>query len=86
MKKSLLLCLAALCCHIGVWAESGTCGTLTWELRDGVLTIEGSGAIPSYTNYPDVPWYSLRESIQIINLPEGLTAIGEYAFRECRKV
>ena len=85
MKKNLFLCLLALCCSIGMRAESGTCGNLSWEFSNGTLTITGSGVIPSYA-YDKTPWYSLRESIIIISLPEGLTAIGNNAFNGCNKI
>ena len=65
---------------------SGSCGAaLTWTLEDGVLTISGNGAM---TNWSDssAPWYSYRESIAEIVLPEGLTSIGRYAFQECKYV
>ena len=63
---------------------SGTCGeNLTWTLdAEGLLTITGSGAMAGY-NYELVPWYSERERITQVSLPEGLTRIGYDAFRGC---
>lgn len=51
MKRIVCLCiLAALCFCVllpgKTWAEeaNGTCGeNLTWELKDGILTISGTG-------------------------------------------
>ena len=66
---------------------SGTCGdNLTWTLENGVLTISGSGAMSIWNSESDVPWYSQRESISQIVFPEGLTSIGQYAFRGCKYV
>ena len=68
---------------------SGTCGeNLTWEItlnEDGTthtLTISGSGDM-SYEGY-DAPWYNdykYYESINKVNLPEGLTKIEQYSIR-----
>ena len=64
-------------------AVSGQCGeTLTWTLENGVLTITGSGAMTDWDRVS--PWYSYRDSITAISLPEGLTSIGASAFYGCR--
>jgi len=67
--------------HGGVLG-SGTCGeALTWVLyEDGHLVVEGSGEMRGSA------WYSLRESIRSVSLPEGLTSIGDYAFYECKNM
>ena len=60
---------------------SGNCGeNLTWSLdNEGVLTIAGTGAI-----YDDCSeWNDFREQITAVILPEGLTRIGDFAFRYC---
>ena len=61
---------------------SGTCGdNLTWVLdSDGLLTISGSGAMTDYESSSTVPWYSNRESITDLSLPQGLTSIGNFSF------
>ena len=57
---------------------SGTCGDNTyWELDNGVLSIGGEGAIT--TN----PWESYSNSINEVVIGEGVTGIGNYAFRNC---
>ncbi len=65
---------------------SGVCGeNLTWtlDLITGVLTISGSGDMYSYT-YPDnAPWYSNVDSIKTVVINEGVTSIGDEAFRGC---
>ena len=70
---------------------SGTCGAngdnLTWLLfENGILLIRGSGAMKNWSGSSNVPWYSYRETITDIVLPEGLTSIGGYAFCGCKYV
>ena len=62
---------------------SGDCGeNLTWTLDgDGVLTIDGEGAMTDYTFDSPSPWASLSFTTAVIG--EGVTTIGEYAFYEC---
>ncbi len=62
---------------------SGTCGPdLTWVLENGTLTISGTGRM--YENQEDgVPWHDFREQIVSVDLPQGLTSIGRYSFKNC---
>ena len=65
-------------------AESGDCGTnLHWEFADGTLTITGSGAMDSYSPEHPAPWQGFAGQIIRLNLPEGLTTVGSYAFYGC---
>lgn len=60
---------------------TGVCGeNLTWELKDSVLTILGTGAM-SWEEY--APWRDYAERITTIELPEGLTNIYNQAFYGC---
>lgn len=63
-------------------ATSGTCGkNLTWTLdADGTLTISGTGAMYNYNQNNRVPWPS---TIKKIFLADGITSIGNYAFKDC---
>lgn len=66
---------------------SGQCGeNLYWQYADGTLTITGSGEMQDYTafNATAAPWYSVRDSITTIDLPQGLTSIGANAFEGCK--
>ena len=73
---------------------SGTCGDgLKWsfDTSTGKLTIRGSGAMDDYAYDPSAdpggrmaPWYDYLESIRTVDLPDGLTHIGDYAF--CRSL
>lgn len=55
-------------------------GSLTWMLSDGVLTIEGKGAMENFQDPFEVPWYPHMESIQCVVVKKGVTSIGNYAF------
>ena len=64
--------------------ENGSCGTnLQWTLSAGTLTISGSGEMEDFPEETMAPWYSYRKQILRLELPEGLTSIGELAFYEC---
>ena len=69
---------------------SGTCGeNLTWELGcDSVLTISGTGAMTDYDSDENAPWfeYRYRSTIKSIVINDGITNIGNYAFRECENL
>lgn len=61
----------------------GVCGdNLFWKLyADGELVITGTGDMTDYTSYSSAPWYSKRSKITSVNLSDGLTSIGDYAFK-----
>ena len=62
--------------------SSGTCGdNLTWKLDEGVLAIEGTGAMPDFTSESPAPWASISFTTAVIG--EGVTTIGELAFSNC---
>ena len=58
---------------------SGFCGAdednLVWSFdpETGVLTIEGRGAMDDFFEWNGAPWNPLRNYIQAVELPEGLT-------------
>ena len=82
-----------------VYHESGNWGeNLTWELRDGVLTISGTGETPDYSwdtwldsDYPDfmsdneLPWEmgDITEEITEVIIEPGVTGIGDGSFYHC---
>ena len=64
---------------------SGTMGNLTWELScDSVLTISGKGAMPDYSGTS--PWDVHRNVIKTVNIGNGVTTIGDFAFSECQNL
>jgi len=65
--------------YVPTTTEKLYCGdNLTWTLVDGVLTIEGTGAMWDYETVG--PW---GDAVTEVNLPEGLTYIGACAFEGC---
>ena len=66
---------------------SGSCGpNLSWSLSAGTLTISGSGKMDDFPESTFAPWYSMREDIIKLNLPSGLTSIGDLAFYGCKNL
>ena len=66
---------------------TGICGAqgdnLIWtmDFEAGTLTITGSGDMAVFSS--SAPWYPYRTSITSITLPDGLTSISRYAFKNC---
>jgi hypothetical protein len=58
---------------------------LTWELKSGILTIQGEGDMADWDDQNHSPWYEKRDSITGIVLEDGVTSIGAYAFKGCRE-
>lgn len=58
-------------------------GNYQAELKDGVLTVTGSGAIAAY-NIGEAPWYTQSDYIQSIVISSGITSIGKTAFQNCK--
>ena len=64
-------------------APSGKCGeNVNWELKDGVLTISGTGDMANFSA-DDVPWAKKRITITSVIIEEGVTRIGQCAFFQC---
>jgi hypothetical protein len=59
--------------------------TIVWTLDDdGVFTLSGSGDMPYYDYYRDVPWFDdLRDYIKTVIVSEGITSICDSAFYMC---
>jgi uncharacterized protein YjdB len=87
-------------CYVTVTATSsgigGTTGPLTWSLNGSVLTISGSGKMPSYGfsysgGVPShdsafSPWYDYRDNITTVNILYEVTSIGWGAFSDCSRL
>lgn len=59
---------------------SGRCGNdVTWEDKDGVLTISGSGDIWDYKEMGN-PFYTMGLTVHELVIEEGITGIGDYTF------
>ena len=92
--KKFLLTLILMCAVFLVLPEQtqaaqelygGYCGdSLRWSLDDeGVLTITGSGSMYGYSTSGSVPWYKYKDRIVSVELSEGVTSVGKFAFYEC---
>ncbi len=66
-------------------AESGSCGeNATWALdTNGKLTISGTGAMTDFVNDDMQPWRNFRSSIISVEIEDGITNVGSYAFAYC---
>lgn len=63
-------------------AQNHKCGdALYWQVSsDGkTLTIMGSGAMTNFADASSVPWHASVGTIETVELPAGLTNIGDYA-------
>ena len=71
-----------------VWAyPSGACGDdARWEYRDQCLYISGTGEMEDYTSANDVPWGIYKDNIAQIEIEDGITSVGSYAFSDCTKI
>ena len=71
---------------------SGACGENVYYFLDtstGILKITGTGAMKDYystsppLNLSPVPWYYNKSYIKSVEISEGVTSIGRYAFKGC---
>lgn len=92
----LLLAALAVLSNIPAWASeadnrvlaSGECGAsgndVTWTLyRDGRFVVSGVGAMYNYASADSLPWYSHRNDITTVAISNGVTTVGDNAFRGC---
>ena len=99
MKKQMLAVLLTLCMVWGLLParvlaanNSGTCGkNLTWTLENGILTINGAGAMDNYDEiYVEggrpAPWFTYAKEITTVVIGLGVTSIGECALSGLREV
>ena len=62
----------------------GICGDLIfWEYNDGVLVVNGIGAMTNYASKDEVPWAPIREDITKVIIGSGITTVGAFAFNGC---
>jgi hypothetical protein len=60
------------------------CGDhLLWEIKDGVLTITGNGAMDDFT---EAPWAEYGDYISTVIIGKGVTYIGTNAFNDCPNI
>ncbi|MGN0628536.1 MAG: leucine-rich repeat protein [Oscillospiraceae bacterium] len=79
--------------ELGILAK-GYCGgdesvdgkNLSWVLTaSGSLTINGKGPMKDYNTWGEyrAPWMDYSDKIKTLNIQNGVTTIGDYAFYEC---
>lgn len=79
--------------ELGILAK-GYCGgdesvdgkNLSWVLTaNGSLTISGKGPMKDYNTWGEyrAPWMDYSDKIKTLNIQNGVTTIGDYAFYEC---
>ena len=81
---SVLLLLSAATISVSAENVSGKCGEgVQWSLNTilGNLTVYGHGAMDDYFTH-DQPWGSNAKSIVSVEIGEGVTHIGDYAFSD----
>lgn len=96
MKKKILSIFLAFCLIFSLLpmgamadeAKSGTCGeNLTWVLKDGTLTISGTGKMYDYDfdafHGRSQPWGMYIYQIKSVVIEDGVTSIGDNAFKDC---
>ena len=73
----------------GVVVAHGSCGeNVNWMLYSlGLLSIDGTGMMEDYSAYWKTrPWDGMLDKISCIEVKEGVTRIGDYAFSDCNNV
>ncbi len=64
-------------------ATGGTTGSCTWQISGTTLIISGNGPMADYSDTNLPPWLESAPSITAIDVREGVTSIGSYAFIYC---
>jgi len=67
-----------------VTASGELTDTMSWSLDNGTLTITGTGEMPDYASY-NAPWHSYVDQITSIQVENGVTKLGNYAFTDLNK-
>ena len=95
MKKKNVFCLLFVAFLLlkgtSVYATvyNGVCGehlTWTFDSSDGSLVIDGYGDMYETIPYDETSWRQHTTYINSVQLPEGLTSIGGWAFANCEKI
>ena len=82
------------CLTSATWHYNSPVGTLdnglTWALRDGVMTISGSGKMEDFEatsgHITQAPWQSYRTYITEVVIEDGVRSVGANAFSGCTNV
>mgnify|MGYP004672729007 FL=1 len=92
MNKLFLFSLGtALAMSFNAYA-GGSCGSnCTWDLKDGVLTISGTGRMRAYEwtsdrSVTNAPWGKLKDQVTSVVVSEGITNISNRSFHGMDKI
>lgn len=69
-----------------LYVDPNRCGdNITWELHEenGLMVLTGSGDMWDFSSAESAPWYKKRDTIRRISVDEGITSLGDNAFRYC---
>ncbi|MBQ6034389.1 MAG: leucine-rich repeat domain-containing protein, partial [Ruminococcus sp.] len=68
-------------------AESGKCGNdAYWSFENGRLTITGNGEMGNWDGGNYTPWSKLKNQLTAVEIGEGITTVGTFAFSNCVKI
>ena len=87
-KKILLTWVCSLVAIAGFAQNEGTCGDdLRWNFDSstGMLAISGTGEMTDYF-FDDAPWNAFLAQITQIEIEDGVTSIGNWAFYNCSEL
>ena len=68
--------------NCGVPSVNGGANLTATLNEDGTLIISGTGEMAEF-NTELAPWYGVREEIETVIIHQGVTSIGDQAFRDC---
>ncbi|WP_158648365.1 leucine-rich repeat domain-containing protein, partial [Candidatus Symbiothrix dinenymphae] len=71
--------------NIGLANAADVTATLTSTPNGLTLSIHGSGAMQNWSSAA-VPWSSQRLTIRAVEIDDGVTTIGNYAFSKCSRL
>ena len=58
-----------------------SCGEdAVWAVKDGVLTISGTGSMADYSSEKEQPWNDERSAITSVVVSDGIISVGDFAF------
>ena len=86
--RRLRLLVCGVMCMVKITAQAQTAipgSNLFWSISGTTLTISGIGDMPNYSNlsyplYTTAPWYSYVNSITDVDIVNGVTSVGDFAF------
>ncbi|MDR0431019.1 MAG: leucine-rich repeat domain-containing protein [Tannerellaceae bacterium] len=89
MMKKLFLLLGITCLSAAGFAQSGTTGDCTWAITGSfdnyTLPISGNGKMKNYhaIGVLNTPWFLDQKQIRTLQLEQGVTDLGNWAFSSC---